>query len=190
MLALEKHKRVVSGNIFCFDFKPSLNLTYSYLQPVIVENITKDFKISSLLKRPTWKNEIKKCASGGDDDHTYTFELKTLDSIGLNYSDINRSTSVVAHGRMELYTKGTGLLKEPSIPLTDYSEENNYKIFSHLWVEWARLGWAYQEGRIGLSVKIHKDGFIELKNYVYAGSWGAVTCSESKAYVQKIEIIN
>ncbi|XP_001608162.1 uncharacterized protein LOC100114783 [Nasonia vitripennis] len=157
---------------------------------IIISSITCINCKSHIITGPTWKNEIKKCASGGGDERSYTFELKTLDSIGLNYSDINRSTSVVAHGRMELYTKGTGLLKEPTIPLTDYSEENNYKIFSHSWVESARLGWAYQEGRIGLSVKIHKDGFIELKNYVYAGSWGSITCAESRAYVQKIEIIN
>lgn len=162
-----------------------------FLKIIIVICVTAwvNCKSSHIITGPSWKNEIRKCASGGGDDRTYTFELKTLGSIGLKYNDVNRSTSIVAHGRLEVYTKGTGLLKEPSMSLTAYSQENNYKIFSNSWTESARLGWAYQECRISLNIKIYQDGSVELNSYVYAGSWGAVTCSETKAYVEKIEII-
>lgn len=147
-------------------------------------------KESHFITGPTWKNEIKKCWSGGEDHHTYTFELGGLDSIGLKYNDINRSTSIVAHGSLHMYTKGTGPVEHSRMDLKFLSEENNYIIFSDSWTEWASLGWAYQECRIGLKIKIYKEGSVEFKSYVYAGSWGAVTCAETKAYVEKIEIIN
>lgn len=138
---------------------------------------------------PSWNNEIKKCASSGGDHNRYTFHLGTLDSLGLKYDDINESTTIVAHGTLQLYTAATDALKQSSMSLKTYQDVNYYKTFSSSWEATGHRGWGAQISKIVLTIKIHKAGLIELENYVYAGSWWSVTCAQTKAYVNKIEII-
>lgn len=149
-----------------------------------------DCNDSHFIIGPTWKNEISRCVNDKDGDNTSIFHLGTLDNIGLAYNDVNQFTGIIAHGRLQMYTHKTGYLIEHSMDLTNYNEENLYKTYSYEWEESVWAGWANQQGKIKLTIKIHKDtGTIELINYVYAGSWWAVTCSETKAYVDKIEIV-
>lgn len=142
-----------------------------------------------IIKGPGWRNEIKKCWSGGDNSQTYPFHVGAVESTGFDYEDINSNTYVKAYGDFELYTRKSGSEKKDHLPLTGYIEENGYKKFFQSWRLETSLGWATQTVAIGLTIKIHKGGLIELDNYVYAGSWGAVSCAWTKAFVEAIEII-
>lgn len=148
-------------------------------------------KQSYIIKGSGWKNDLEKCASGGDENRTFNFNIGTLDSSvpGLNYNDIKQSTAADAHGYLELLTS-TGSEVKQTLHLTEYYQGDDYKQFSENWSRATTSGLASQASAISLTLKIHREGLIELINNVYAGSWLAITCATTKAYVDTIEIIN
>lgn len=139
----------------------------------------------------TWNNEIKKCASGGGDQHDYFYDLSELDKIGLNYEEIDELTTVIAHFEtMNGHTKAVSDADIKFLLLNEYKQGTNFKQFYGTWKYTAVCGWGTQATKLSLIIKFYEDGKVKLENYVYAGSWGAVSCAETKSHIGKIQIIN
>ncbi|CAG9133673.1 unnamed protein product [Plutella xylostella] len=138
----------------------------------------------------SWNNEVKKCASGGGQSIEYPFKLGTLESLSVKYEDLDSNTTVVASGEIYSFSQALGERDEKAIYLRDYKDEDTFKSYLGKFDYTAVCGWAKQICFTKFTLKFHKTGEVELLNYVYAASWGAVSCAETKAYVRKIEVIN
>lgn len=134
-----------------------------------------------------WRNEVKKCGSGGEGYHTYTFNVGNLNTVGLKYEDLNEQTEVIPFGELSGHT-GASDHTIPSIILTKYKDGDSYKKYYAAWGFTSKAGWATQIIQIQLTVKFMNTGNVELINYVYAYAMMSVTCAETKAYVNKIKV--
>lgn len=139
---------------------------------------------------PTWKNEIKACASGGEHYRTYTFYLGKLTDYDTNFEQIRTtSTTVEAEGDLQLKTGKEGWVPRSSLRLSEASEAAEYKQFKGKWRMESYRGWASQTVEMVITVKFYDDDNVYMDTYVSAGSWMSVTCSETRAYVERLKVI-
>ncbi|KAI8422975.1 hypothetical protein MSG28_014065 [Choristoneura fumiferana] len=134
-----------------------------------------------------WRNEVKKCASGGGNYHTYTFNVGNFNTVGLKYEDLNEQTEVISFGELSGHT-GASDHSIPSIILQKYKDGDSYKKYYAEWGFTSTAGWATQTVQMQLTVKFMNTGQVELINYVYAYAMMSVTCAETKAYAKSLMI--
>ncbi|XP_058802158.1 uncharacterized protein LOC131670515 [Phymastichus coffea] len=144
---------------------------------------------SYVINGTVWKNELEKCGSGGYETRKINFNIGTLGSMpGLQYDDVSTSTVVDARGYFELLTS-TGSEVDSHLRLENADDATDHKSFSQNWSRATSSGFASQTAAISLTLKIHKEGAIELVSEMYAYSMLAVTCAHANASVETIEII-
>ncbi|CAB3261050.1 unnamed protein product [Arctia plantaginis] len=144
---------------------------------------------SFIISGPTWKNERKACASGGEHHNSYTFYLGTLSDYSATYEEITGiADTIVAEGDLTLTTGKAGTVPRSELHLSEYSQSSDYKQFRGSWRMESYRGWASQIVEMVLTVKFYNSGKIYMDSYVSAGSWMSVTCADTKAYVERIKV--
>ncbi|CAB3224467.1 unnamed protein product [Arctia plantaginis] len=145
---------------------------------------------SFTISGPIWKNEISACASGGEHLHSYTFYLGSLTNYDTKFEDIRTTTTTVeAEGDLQLKTGKEGWVPKRVLRLSDASEASEYKQFRGRWRMDSYRGWASQSVEMVITVKFYDDDNVYMDTFVSAGSWMSVTCSETRAYVERLRII-